>query len=112
MTTRQPHYTKEEHARRGEELYERAVRAQVEQGNEGKIVAIDVDTGAFEVAASTLEACDRLLAAYPDAQIWCLRIGRGPIHRFGQQAKSPDLPRWTPRDLAPILCVQRDTARH
>jgi len=84
MTTRQPRYTIEEHARRGEEWYEQTIRSVVEAGNEGKIVAIDVDTGAFEVAKTALEACDRLLAAYPDAQIWCLRIGSGPVHRFGR----------------------------
>jgi hypothetical protein len=83
MTIRQPRYTIEEHARRGGEMYERKVRAAVEPGNDGKIVAIDVDSGAFEVAETTLEACDRLLLTYPDAQIWCVRIGRGAVHRFG-----------------------------
>jgi hypothetical protein len=83
MPIRQPRYTIEEHARRGGEMYEQKVRAVVEPGNDGKIVAIDVDSGAFEVADTTLEACDRLLLAYPDAQIWCVRIGRGSVHRFG-----------------------------
>jgi hypothetical protein len=41
----------------------------VEAGNHGKIVAIDVDTGAFEVAEDTLTASQRLLTRYPDAQI-------------------------------------------
>jgi hypothetical protein len=41
MTTRQPCYSKEEFARRGDELYEAQVRPQVEEGNHGKIVAID-----------------------------------------------------------------------
>jgi hypothetical protein len=83
MTIRQPHYTIEEHARRGEEMYEQKIRAAVEAGNDGRIVAIDVDSGAYEIADTMLEACDRLLLAYPDAQIWCVRIGRGPVHRFG-----------------------------
>jgi hypothetical protein len=83
MTIRQPRYSMEEHARRGGEMYEKKVRAAVEPGNDGKIVAIDVDSGAFEVAETILEACDRLLGACPDAQIWCVRIGRGSVHRFG-----------------------------
>ena len=37
MTVRQPRYSKEEFARRGNELYERQIRAQVETGNHGKI---------------------------------------------------------------------------
>ncbi len=83
MTVRQPRLSKEEHARLGTEIYERQVRAQVEQGNHGKIVAIDVDTGTFEVADNTLTACERVLARYPDAQIWCVRIGHRAVHRFG-----------------------------
>ena len=91
MPIRQPRYTLEEHARRGGEMYEQRVRPAVEPGNDGKIVAIDVDSGAFEVADTTLEACDRLLLTYPDAQIWCVRIGRRAVHRFGRlpQAETP-----------------------
>ncbi|HMC66076.1 MAG TPA: hypothetical protein VKI65_14150 [Gemmataceae bacterium] len=83
MTVRQPRYSKEEHARRGNEIYERQIRAQVESGNQGKIVALDIDTGAFEVAENTVTASQRLLARHPDAQIWCVRIGRPAVHRFG-----------------------------
>jgi hypothetical protein len=85
MTVRQPRYSKEEHARRGTEIYDRQVRPQVEAGNQGKIVAIDVETGAFEVAEKTLTASERLLARYPDAQIWCIRIGHRAVHRFGSR---------------------------
>lgn len=49
MTTRQPRYSKDEFARRGDEIYKRDIRAQVEQGNEGKFVAIDIETGAYEI---------------------------------------------------------------
>jgi hypothetical protein len=40
MSVRQRRYSKEELARRGQELYESGIRQQVEAGNEGKIVAI------------------------------------------------------------------------
>src|SRR5437867_283682 len=43
MTVRQPRYSKEEYARRGNEIYERQVRPQVEEGNEGKIVEHDIE---------------------------------------------------------------------
>ncbi|MGI8978367.1 MAG: hypothetical protein ACR2FY_03990 [Pirellulaceae bacterium] len=82
MTVRQPRYTKEEHARLGAEVYER-IRSQVESANQGRIVAIDVETGEFEVADQTLEAAERLLARCPDAQIWFVRIGHQGVHRFG-----------------------------
>jgi hypothetical protein len=88
MTDRQPRYTKEEHARRGSAMYEQQVRPLVEAGNHGKIVAIDVDSGAFEVADDMLAAADRLLARDSDAQIWFVRIGHRGVHRFGLRSKS------------------------
>ena len=60
MQMRQPRYSKEEHARRGNEIYTQHVRPQVEASNQGKIVAIDVETGAFEMAEDTLTAAQRL----------------------------------------------------
>ena len=60
MAVRQPRYRNDEFAQRGDALYETEVRAQVEAGNHGKIVAIDLETGAFEVDASEMKACDRL----------------------------------------------------
>lgn len=88
MTGRQPRLSKEEHARLGTTIYEQQVRPQVEAGNQGKIVAIDVETGAFEVAEDTLTASQRLLVRYPDAQIWCVRIGHRGVHRFGLHPSS------------------------
>ncbi|MFM6572077.1 MAG: hypothetical protein ACKPJE_23270, partial [Microcystis panniformis] len=81
MTVRQPRYSKEEFARRGNEIYQSQVRPQVEEGNYGKIVAIDIETGAFELAKDTMTASDRLLERCPDAQIWCVRIGHRGVHR-------------------------------
>jgi hypothetical protein len=82
MPTVQPRYSKEEFARRGEQLYQQ-LRPQLEPGNHGKIVAIDIDTGVFELAEGTLAAADRLLARYPEAQIWFVRIGYRAVHRLG-----------------------------
>jgi hypothetical protein len=83
MTIQQLRYSKEEFAQRGNEIYESRVRPQVEQGNRGKIVAIDIETGHFELAKDTITASDRLLERHPNAQIWCVRIGHKGVHRFG-----------------------------
>lgn len=87
MPKPEPRYSKEEHAIRGTTVYEQQVRPQVEAGNHGKIVALDVDTGAFEVAEDTLTACQYLLARYPDAQIWCVRVGHRAVHRLGPRVR-------------------------
>lgn len=83
MVTRQPRYSKEENARKGIAIYEQRIRPQIETGNHGKIVAIDVDSGTFELAEDTLTATDKLLLRSPDAQIWVVRIGHQGVHRFG-----------------------------
>lgn len=88
MTEPQPRYSKEEHARRGAIMYDQRVRPQVEAGNRGKVVALDVDTGEFELAEDTLVASQRLMARRPDAQIWCVRIGYPAVHRFGPRVRA------------------------
>jgi hypothetical protein len=86
MTLRQPRYSKEEFARRGNEIYVAQVQSQVETGNHGKIVAIDIETGAFEVADDTITATDRLYERAPDAQPWVIRIGHRTVYRFGSRS--------------------------
>jgi hypothetical protein len=83
MTVQPLRYSKEEFARRGNEIYESHVSPLLEEGNNGKIVAIDIETGAFELAKDSLTASDQLLAQYPDAQIWFVRIGHRAVHRIG-----------------------------
>jgi hypothetical protein len=83
MTVRQPRYPLEEFARRGDEIYERDIRADVEPQHNGEIVAIDIDTGAWELDADEDAAADRLEARLPDAQIWVLRVGSRYVRRFG-----------------------------
>ena len=83
MAVRQRRYPKEEFARRGKELYEREIRRQVETGNEGKFVAIDIETGAWEMDAERTAAGDRLRQRLPDAQTWMMRIGCPYTRRFG-----------------------------
>ena len=88
MTVRQPRYNKEEFARRGHEIYESQVRSQVGEGNHGKIIARDIETGAFEVADDSLTAAKQLLIRFPDAQIFGIRIGHRAVHRFGFRSSS------------------------
>ena len=83
MTVRHPRYSKEEFARRGDEIYESQVRPQIEKDNHGKIVAIDIETEAFEIAKDSLTASDQLLEKYPDAQIWFVRVGHRAVHHVG-----------------------------
>jgi hypothetical protein len=82
-----PRYSKEEFARRGDEIYERAVRPHLGAGDLGKFVAIDIEMGNFEVDADELAASDRLLARNPDAQVWITRVGSRYAYRFGPRQR-------------------------
>ena len=83
MAVSQPRYSKEEFARRGDEIYERDLHPHVEAGNEGKFIVIDIETGAYEIDADELVASDRLLARHPDAQVWLRQVGSRYARRFG-----------------------------
>jgi len=86
MAIRQPRYSKEEFAQRGDQIYQNEIRQKVEAGNHGKIVAIDIETGAFEIAESPMLAVDQLYERKPDAQPWVIRIGHRAVFRFGSRS--------------------------
>jgi hypothetical protein len=86
MALRHRRYSKEELARRGQDLYESGIQSQVEADNFGKIVAIDIETGAFEVADNVLPATNNLFERYPNAQPWVIRIGHRAVYHFGARS--------------------------
>ena len=73
MTVDQPRYGIEEYARRGDAIYERDIGPTIGLGYAGKYVAIDIETGAYEVDRDELAASDRLRARVPGAQVWLRR---------------------------------------
>jgi len=81
-------YGKEEIAERGDAIYENDVRPRLSSEDDGKFVAIDIETGTYEIDSDELEACDRLRTRIPHAQIWMVRIGSRSVHRFGAQQRS------------------------
>lgn len=83
MHVRKPRYDKETFARMGTELYEKKIRPLVEEGNFGRLVVIDVESGDYAVADESLEAADVLIARNHDAQLWCVRIGHFAVDKFG-----------------------------
>lgn len=91
MAIRQRRYSKEELARRGNELYESGIRQQVAAGNENKIVAIDIETGIFEVDENVVPATNRLFERYAEAQPWVIRIGHRAVDHFGARSLKQNL---------------------
>lgn len=82
-----PRYSMEEFARRGDEIYERDILPKLTPEDKG-FVAIDIETGEYELAQDELTASNRLLARRPQAQVWIRRIGSRYLYRFGHHGRS------------------------
>lgn len=89
MATTKRRCNKDEFARRGDAIYESTVRANLSPEDAGKFVAIDIDTGDYEMNTDELRAGDRLRARLPEAQIWMVRVGSRYVHRFGGREPPP-----------------------
>jgi hypothetical protein len=83
-----PRYSREDVARRGDEIYEGEVLPRLAPEDEGKFVRIDVITGAYEMDQDEIAASDRLLARHPDAQVWMRQAGSRYARRFGPRFKT------------------------
>jgi hypothetical protein len=90
MSRSSPHLNREEFARRGTTLYEDRIRPLVEPDHTGRIVAIDIESGAYEVADDAITASDRLLTEHPDAQTWFVRVGSPALHRIGTRGDAQE----------------------
>lgn len=83
MPRRYPKYSKEEFECRGEELFEQSIRSQIGGEDPRHYVAIDIDTGDYEVDSDSMAATRRLVARRPNAQIWMRRVGSKTVLRVG-----------------------------
>ena len=87
-----PRYSKEEFARRGNEIYDRDILPKLRPEDEGKIVGIDIETGDYVITKDVLAASDHLLARRPEAQVWLRRVGSPYLYRFGYHRKTAAQP--------------------
>jgi hypothetical protein len=75
-------YPIEEIARRGDEIYNRTIRAAVEGKHDGEVVAIDVDTGFYALGDSVQSAVAPVQAENSEAEVWFVRVGRHAVTRI------------------------------
>jgi hypothetical protein len=59
MAATKRRYSKEEFARRGDAIYEKDILPHLKPDDEGKFVAIDIESGAYEMDRDELAACDK-----------------------------------------------------
>ena len=77
---------REEIGRLGREAFDRYVRPRLRPEDDGKYVAVDVDTGEFEADADDYTAGMRLLARRPGARVWLARAGHAAAYRMAGAA--------------------------
>jgi hypothetical protein len=76
-------YADEVYERRGPEIYDRIVKPSVRPEDKGKFCAIDIDTEDYEIDANDYQACEKLLARHPNAQICLFRVGHWAAYTWG-----------------------------
>jgi hypothetical protein len=80
-----PRYSKEEFARRGDEIYERDILPRMRSEDDRKVVAIEIETGDYEIGKDEIDAAHRLRTRHPVAPFWFRRVGSSYLHRFGHR---------------------------
>jgi hypothetical protein len=92
MATTKRRYSKEEFARRGDAIYKKDILPNLGAKDVGKFLAIDIETGEYEISADDMKAGEKLLARLPEAQIWMVRVGYRTVHRIGGRQERRETP--------------------
>ena len=79
----QTQYAPGEIVTRGKALYESHIRRQIESGNVGKYLAINIETGEWELGTDHTETVLRAYAKFPHAGIYGMRIGYRAAEALG-----------------------------
>lgn len=83
MASTKRRYSKDEFARRGDALVDSKVHPNLTEADKDKFVAIDIETGEYELDKNEMKAVSRLRDRIPDPQIWLVHVSLGYLHRFG-----------------------------
>ena len=67
--------SRDEIGKRGSTLYQSELSQRFDSSDFGKFMAIDVETGEYEIADDAADASDQLWEKKPDAQVYVERIG-------------------------------------
>jgi len=76
-------YSREEIAQRGETLFTEQIEPRLDEGDHGKYVILDIESGQWEIDASDASATKRILQRLPSAVLYGLRVGFPTAYRLG-----------------------------
>jgi hypothetical protein len=83
MTTVSLRRSPQELARLGGEIFDLHIKPSLVADDDGKFVAIDVNSGDHEINEDDYAAISRLRARKPGAEVWLIRAGRKTAYRIG-----------------------------
>lgn len=86
MTLKQDWDERERVARKGQQICEQLAATGLGPEDDGKFIAIDVNSAAFEVDADDFTATERLLQRQPGARMWLGRVDRKAAYRLGARS--------------------------
>ena len=73
----------DELGRLGDAIYDQKIRPTLRPEDKGKFVAVDVDSGEYEMDEDDYTAVMRLLERMPAADSWLIRVGYATTCRIG-----------------------------
>ena len=73
----------------GRAIYRERILDCLDETDKGKFVAIDVDSGEYEISEDIVTAMLRLRSRKPDAVTWVERVGYPAAFRIGAKPRSP-----------------------
>jgi hypothetical protein len=82
MPTTEPRRSLEESGLLEAKAFDRWVRPLLRPEDDGKFVALDIDTGEYEIDADDYTAVMRLRSRKPGAEIWLERAGQPAAYKF------------------------------
>ena len=83
MSTTQPRRNLDEIAQLGEAIFDRQVRPLLRPEDDGKFVAVDVDSGEYEIGDDDYTVIERMRSRKPMAEVWLMRAGYPAAYRMG-----------------------------
>ncbi len=81
MPAHEPRLSLEQLTRLGAEVFDRQVRPCLRPEDEGRFVALDIESGEYEVADDDA-AVERLRLRLPEAEVWLERAGHPTAYQI------------------------------
>jgi hypothetical protein len=82
MTGSELRRSPEELARLGVQIFDRRVRPALRPEDDGKFIAIDINTEDYEICDDDYAAVTRLRARRPEAEVWLERAGQPTAYQM------------------------------